>query len=217
MKILLLGATGRTGKQVLRYAMEKGHTVHCLVRNPEKIIQQKNVKIFKGNPANLDDLHHALKACDAIISVLNISRTTDFPWSPLRTPKKYLSEVMGKLVTVADVVMVKRVVICSAWGVGDSKKEIPFWFRWLIDFSNIKYAYRDHERQENILQNTTLPWTIVRPSGLTNTDRSQNVSESFSGLPTPGLTISRKTVARYMVDALEDDSLLGKTVAISKD
>lgn len=124
MKILLLGATGRTGRWVLHYAIEKGHTIHCLVRFPRKIKANINVTIFKGNANVLSALQQAIIGCNAVISVLNISRTSDFPWSPLRTPKKYLSEMMGKLVSVAGEEKIKRVIVCSAWGVAESRKEI---------------------------------------------------------------------------------------------
>lgn len=79
MNILLLGATGRTGKHALAYALEKGHQVSILVRNPERIAPQPNLLIFEGDPANRIDLQRAMEGCRAVISVLNISRTSDFP------------------------------------------------------------------------------------------------------------------------------------------
>ena len=50
MKILLLGATGRTGKHILNYALSLGYEVHCIVRYPEKLDTQNGLTIFKGNP-----------------------------------------------------------------------------------------------------------------------------------------------------------------------
>ena len=89
MKILLLGATGRTGKLVLQNALNNGHQVNCLSRNSERITPMGGLKIFEGSPKNKTDLEKAVSDCDAIISVLNISRKSDFPWAPLRTPKPF--------------------------------------------------------------------------------------------------------------------------------
>ncbi len=216
MKILLLGATGRTGKYVLQKALKDGFEVNCVVRNGKKIHNQKGLTVFEGNPNNLRDLENAIMGCDAIVSVLNISRTSDFPWAKLRTPENYLSEVMKKLVPLAEKNNIKRITVCSAWGVADSKKEIPNWFRWFIDHSNIGVAYQDHEKQEDIISNSKLNWTIVRPVGLTNTARDQGIRESIDMIPKPSLTISRMSLAKYLVDSLNNDNLIRKKVVISK-
>lgn len=215
MKLLILGATGRTGKHVLALALERGYKVKCLVRDPSKISTSSNVTIIQGDPTNDVDLELALKDNEAVISVLNVSRMSDFPWAPLRSPKTFMSDVMSNIITLSKKYSLKRVVVCSAWGVSETRKDIPFWFRWLIDLSNIGAAYKDHERQEKIIENSSLDWTIVRPVGLTNTDKHQMAKESFDNVPKPELTINRKTVARYLLESLERDTLVRKKVVIS--
>lgn len=215
MQILLLGATGRTGKLVLAKALETGYRVHVLSRNTERIQKRQGLKIFEGNPANQEDLEKALSGCDAIVSVLNISRKSDFPWSKLRTPKHFLSDVMKLLVPLAEEKEVSRITVCSAWGVADTKDDLPGWFRWFIENSNIGVAYADHEIQEKILESSPLKWTIVRPVGLTNSTKQQKITESFKNTPKPGLTISRRSVADYMVESLNRDDLIGQKVVIS--
>lgn len=217
MKILLLGATGRTGKQVLEQALERGYQVSCLVRNPERLIPQQHLLIFEGDPRNASDVQSAIKGCQAIISVLNISRTSDFPWSSLRTPKTFLSDTMSAVVEVAAKHKIEQIILCSAWGVGETRKDIPFWFRWTIDFSNIKYAYLDHERQEELLKHSKLNYTIVRPVGLTNFNQNLSVRESENNVPKPNLLISRKAVASYMVKCLSRSEKQSEIVVISND
>ncbi|WP_219007195.1 NAD(P)-dependent oxidoreductase [Aquimarina litoralis] len=217
MKILLLGATGRTGKLVLTIALEKGYQVHCLARKSERIAQKDGLTIFEGDPNNKEDLYRAMAGCDGVISVLNISRKSDFPWSSLRTPKTYLSEVMAKLVPIAKEYNIKRISICSAWGVAETKKDIPKWFKWFIDNSNIGIAYKDHEKQEKIISNSNANWTIVRPVGLTNSKRIEQVKETFDNKPKPSILISRKSVATYLLESLENDSLIKRKVVISKE
>ena len=95
------------------------------------------------------------------------------------------------------------------------KKELPGWFRWIIDNSNVGYAYRDHERQEELLMKSNLPWTIVRPEGLLNFKKYQEVIESYNHVPKPEMTITRLTVAKYLVDAISNGGLIHKTPTIS--
>ena len=216
MRILLLGGTGRTGKLFLEIALEKGHQINCLSRNSQRIKRKIGVALFEGNPANENDLKKAMMGCDCIVSVLNISRRSDFPWARLRTPETYLSDVMKVLVPVAAEINAKRIVLCSAWGVFETKKDVPKWFGWLIDNSNIGIAYRDHERQERIVSNSGLFWTIVRPVGLTNSRGKENIRRTFDNIPKPSLIISRQSVAKFLLDCLNNDDLIRRKVVISK-
>ena len=216
MKILLLGATGRTGKIVLKIALEKGYQVNCLARNIERIEKREGLTIFEGNPTNEIDLIKAISGCDCVISVLNISRKSDFPWSSLRTPKTFLSEAMNLLVRISENKKLNRVSICSAWGVAETKNDIPKWFKWFIDNSNIGFAYEEHQRQEKIISESKFKWTIVRPVGLSNSKKEENIIATFNNKPKPNILISRKSVAKYLVESLENDSLIQKKVVISK-
>jgi putative NADH-flavin reductase len=215
MKILLLGATGRTGKHVVNEALCKGYELNCLVRNRQQVSSHALLTIMEGTPEKPSDLENAIQGSDAIISVLNVSRKSDFPWAPLRSPKTLLCDVMKSLIPLATKHNVKRIVICSAWGASETKKDIPAWFRWFIDHSNLRFTYKDHERQEELLIRSNLSWTIVRPVGLTNAKKNQEIMESFDNEPKPKLTISRASVAQYLVDALERENLIQKKVVIS--
>lgn len=217
MKILILGSTGRTGKLILAEALKQGYEINCLVREPNKIIEKhKMLNIFKGSPQCISELENAIKDCDGIISALNISRKSDFPWSKLRTPETFLSDVMKNLILLSQKNKIKRIVVCSAWGVAETEKEIPLWFNWFIKNSHIGAAYKDHERQENLLELTNLNWTIVRPAGLTNFKNEKKLIESYNNEPKPNLTISRNNVAKFMVSALLRDELVRQKPVISE-
>ena len=216
MKILLLGSTGRTGKYVVDEALQRGYELNCLVRDAQKInTVQERLKVFEGSPEKLSDLEQAMKNCEAIINVLNISRTSDFPWAKLRTSPTFLSGVMKNVIELAEIHKVKRIIACSAWGAAETKKDIPAWFRWLIDKSNIGLTYRDHERQEKLLMSSHLLWTIVRPAGLTNSKKYQEIIESYNNKPKPKMTINRISLAKYMVEAITNESLIYKAPVIS--
>ncbi len=216
MKLLLLGATGRTGKLVLDEALHNNYGVVCLVRDSSKIRKRTGLEIIQGDVTNPRDLAKAIEGCRYVISTLNISRKTDFPWSPLRTPKTLLSDTMRGLISLEKTAQLERVVTCSAWGVAETKNDIPGWFRWLIDNSNIKHAYEDHQKQEELLTNSGHNWIIVRPTGLTNTNKSQEIKLTEQNQPKPNLTISRKSTAKFLVQCLTNDDLLRSKVTVSK-
>ena len=216
MKLLLLGSTGRTGRIVLEIALKKGYQVNCLARNTERIKKRKGLTIFEGNPTNENDLKKAISKCDFVISVLNISRKTDFPWSSLKTPSTFLSDAMNIVVRISKNENIKRISICSAWGVAESKNDIPKWFKWLINRSNIGIAYNEHEKQEEIISKSKLNWTIIRPVGLSNSKKEEKIIETFNNKPKPNMLISRKSLAKYLLQSLTNNSLIEKKVVVSK-
>ncbi len=215
MTVLLLGATGRTGKWVLKEALDRGYTVHALVRNKTKLESMTNLVIFVGSPSDEETLAKASRGCNAAISVLNVSRTSDFPWAKLRTPKNFLSVTMRKLLGVTKNEGIERLLVCSAWGVAETGVEIPWWFRWMIDHSNIGAAYRDHAAQEQLIAESGLNWTIVRPVGLLNNSSIQKVRVSFTNAPKPRLTIGRRSLAHFIVNGLENPALIGTYPVVS--
>jgi len=204
-KILLLGATGRTGREVLYQALDRGYQVTVLVRDSSKIeIQSPNLQIWEGDTRLPTDLNKALQGCEVVISCLNISRKNDFPWSALRTPENYLSLTMKSLINACKENGVERLIFTSAWGVGDSRPYTPGWFAWFIDNSNLSAAYLEHERQEAMVKNSGLNWTIVRPVGLVNRKKSKPVKVFLNNEGKPAITISRRDTARFMLDAISE-------------
>ncbi len=204
MKILILGATGRTGKWLIRKALEKGFLVNVLVRDKSSLETLDRLNLFIGSPLDKELLAQAMTGCDAVISSLNISRTSDFPWARLRASETFLSDVASHLISLAPETGVNRFVICSAWGTRETKQHIPFWFRWLIDTSNIGVAYRDHEKQEDLWEKSALNWTLVRPVGLTDQKITQGIRITKNRFPRPNLTISRASLAKFMLEIIED-------------
>ncbi|GAB5522906.1 MAG: SDR family oxidoreductase [Roseivirga sp.] len=217
MKILLLGATGRTGRHVLSEALQIGYEVHALVRDASKVeVDSIGLKLFKGTPANRSDLREAIKGCNAVISTLNISRVSDFPWARLRTPVDFLEKMLSDLIELMGEEQIKRLILTSAWGVGDSRKEIPGWFRWFVDYSNVGKAYSQHEVQEQMLRASQLDWTAVRPVGLVNRNKFKELVVSDKGSPKPRLTISRRHTAKFLLDCLEEEAYIKATPVISE-
>ena len=206
MQILILGATGRTGRILVNESLKRGHKVNVLVGHKGSLSTNSDlVNVFEGTPLNIFTLAESMAGCDAVLSTLNISRLSDFPWSRLRTSKDFLSASIRKVLEASKKKHVKRIIITTAWGVAETKRDIPFWFRWLIDHSNIRYPYIDHELQEEILKNSDTNWTIIRPVGLTDSEKEKEVQVTLNNTPKPSLTISRRSVATFMLDVLENN------------
>jgi uncharacterized protein YbjT (DUF2867 family) len=216
-KLLILGSTGRTGKYLLEEALERGFEVNILVRDVKKIIiTSKKLRIFEGTPSNKEDLAKALQGCTHVLSALNISRNSDFPWSGLRTPKDFLAKTIQNLIDLSKTNPLKNVMVISAWGVAETKQDIPFWFQWMIDFSNIKYGYRGHEQQEKLLQISDLNYTIIRPVGMTNSEKPKPIIITKNNSPKPNLLISRKNVAGFMLDVLGKEEFFREILVVSE-
>jgi putative NADH-flavin reductase len=78
MKILLFGATGRTGKLILQKTLKDGHEVTAIVRDPSKL-NGTNANIIQGTPYDKETVQKAINNCDAVINTLNVSRESDGP------------------------------------------------------------------------------------------------------------------------------------------
>ena len=203
MKVFLLGSTGRLGNEILKNLIARKIYTTVLIRNQEKIKwDSEYLDVFVGNPLEIDKLDEAMSNCNIIINALNISRNSDFPWSKLRAPKTLLSETISNLINLSKKHNFYKIISVSAWGVNESKKQLPLWFRWLIDNSNIKHGYLDHEKQEQILTSSNLDYTIIRPVGLSNSQKDESPKITIKSKP-GNILVSRKTVSKFIVDNLE--------------
>ena len=123
---------------------------------------------------------------------------------------------MEKIVTLSEKNRLRRIVFISAWGVSETKKNLPGWFRWLVNNSALRYQYIDHERQEEVLRNSTLDWTAVRPVFLTNAKNHKKVFVSEDNEPRPNLYISRSNLAVFMLNVVEKNLYLCQAPVVSE-
>jgi len=217
MKILILGATGRTGRLIVEEALKQGYDLNVLVRDKNKAsFSSKSIKVYQGTPTRRADLAAAMQGCDLIISALGIVRASDAPWSKLITAKNFISESIKNVIAEADQQNVKRLITVSAWGVGETKKEIPFWLRWLINYTNLGPVYEEHEKEEKLLANSNLNWTAVRPVALNDSEKTKTLKVSFNNFPKPSLQISRQSVAKFIVNIAKSDKYDMKSPTISE-
>ncbi len=210
MNILILGATGRTGKIFAKIASERNHQVTAIVRDKSRG-DIPNVSYIEGLPTDKQLLENSLKGIDAVFVSLNINRSSDNPFSKVISPLTLVSDSVKALIPAMEKNNVKRIITISASGVGDSWKDMILFARLLMRYSNIWKAYQDHDRHEQLIRGSKLDWTIVRPVMLTN--KESNVYKAVSGKPTGG-SISRAGVAKFALDSLETGKNIREVVTL---
>jgi len=210
MKILVLGATGRTGKLFAQLATANNHQVTAIIRNKKDAILPK-VNYIEGMPTDEVLLTKALQGMDAVVVSLNINRTSDNPFAKMVSPLTLISDSVKAVCSAMVKNNIKRIITVSASGVGDSWNHMFLMVRWLIRYSNIWKAYEDHDRQEQIVRQSGLDWTIVRPVMLN--DKDSDEYKAVVGKPTGG-NISRKGVAKFILDSLESEKYVKNVVTL---
>jgi putative NADH-flavin reductase len=214
MKLLILGITGRTGKLVAEEAIKRGHKVVGIARDPAKLTLHE-AEILAGTPYDFETVQRAIGGCDAVISTLNIFPETQGLFKKIRTPLDVMSVSIKNAVKAMEEKGIKRIVVMTALGVGDSAVELPGFFSFLIKITNIKYAYADHAVQENILEKSSLDWTVVRPAGLTDKNDNLSILYNLKGEGKITSSISRNAVAHFMLDCIEKGEFMRQKPGIS--
>lgn len=215
-KVLILGATGRTGKHAIPLALEKGYQVIALVRNPAKIaIKHDGLTIVKGLPANIDDIRKAMKGCDAVLSLLSpLTRGQAISFRKINAPR-ILEKSITNVLQVMNESGVKRLLILSSVGVGNSWKYTPWYVKLLIRLTNFKVIFADHNAQEDLIQASGTNWTIARPAGLNENETIGTLAVTYNHTPKP-FQLSRKLLAKFFIDNLYSEDFVRKMPMLSE-
>ncbi|WP_316234385.1 SDR family oxidoreductase [Bradyrhizobium sp. SZCCHNR1098] len=206
--ILVLGATGGTGRLIVREALARGDNVTALVRSPGKAGDLQGAHLIVGDARDEATLRKALKGQDAVISALGT------PAGPFREVT-LLSTVTRSLVDAMRAERVSRLVAITGIGAGDSAGHGGFLFDRLIFPLLLRKVYADKNRQEAIIGNSGLDWVVVRPSVLNDKPGGHTVRALTDLTDFHGGTIARADVARFVLDQVSDDSFLHRSPLIT--
>jgi putative NADH-flavin reductase len=164
MKVVILGASGRTGRELVKQALELGHDVTAFVRDPSKLrVDIERSKVVQGNMLDQGSLERAIAGQDAVISALGspgLGKSTD------------LSDATAMIVGIMETAGVKRLIFESTVGIGDSKGHTPWLARKTFIPLILRNVFADKELQEQYIKGSALDWVIVRPARLTNGPRT---------------------------------------------
>lgn len=204
-RIALFGATGGTGRQIVAQALEAGHIVQALVRDPARLpVQHPHLHLITGNVLDSDAVERTITGADAVI--VSLGNTANNPDWIVSEGTKVIVAAMHKL-------GVRRLIVISSLGVGDSRDQVPTFFKVLMKTA-LKKPMEDKERQEQIVAASGLDWTIVRPGGLTNGPRTGRYRAGLDRSIVAG-QVSRADVAEFVLRQLDDLTYRHKAPAIT--
>ncbi|MFD2514755.1 NAD(P)-dependent oxidoreductase [Pontibacter locisalis] len=208
MNILVFGASGRTGREIVQQALVQQHAVTAFVRTlPDFDLQHERLRVVKGDITNYDEVELAISGHDAVMSALG-------PHTLLKRVPALVTGIYN-IVGAMEKKGVKRLVYESALGVGKSKADQNAFFRYLILPVVLGRDYADHETNEQTIRSSRLDWVIVRPARLVDGPRTGNYQVGLHLAATfPFGRISRADVAAFMLEQLTETNYLKKEPGI---
>ena len=206
MRILVLGASGRVGRLVVEQALNRLHEVTALLRSPEKLSDLANhLRIVEGNALDSRAVDMVVSGQDAVISVLgagNVRRTTLFSESTL------------VLLTAMTQHSVRRLICVTGVGAGETKGHGGFLYDRIVYPLFTRGIYADKDKQERLVRETDIDWTIVRPAPFRK-DTPSGPLQMLTDVDNVTLRrISRLEVAAFLVAELEHPRFVRQSVFI---
>ncbi len=211
MKLVVLGASGGCGAQLVSQALARSHEVTAVVRSPSWQ-PPAGVRMLRGNLVSVDFLRTAVRGQDAVLSALGLRIGGLGPWNKPEQPD-FLVKSTSALLEAMKAEGVRRLEAISAGGVGDSRAQMPGFFKAMIALTALKFAYGELEKMEQLMLGSSLDVCVCRPSGLTDGPGTGQVrvAQKYAGRP----TISRADVAAWMLDQLDEAPFLHRAPMIS--
>jgi uncharacterized protein YbjT (DUF2867 family) len=207
MKVLVFGASGKTGREVVRQALAREFRVTAFVRDTARLpLAHANLRLVTGDITDPRAVAKAISGHRGVISTLGVG-------TPLRHDPVVIDGVRT-IARAAEHASVERLVYLSTIGVRDSRDEAGFVLRWLAT-TLIRHEVTDHEVKEAVIAECFVDWTIVRPPMLTNgrLTADYRVGEGIRAR-SPLPMMSRADVADFLVRQLTDAAFIRKTVRI---
>ncbi|MBD7908801.1 NAD(P)-dependent oxidoreductase [Sporosarcina gallistercoris] len=204
MKLIVFGASGKTGKLLVEQALSDNHMVTAFVRNPSNLnISNPNLTIIQGDATNASAVKKAILGHDAVISTLGTE--TGLRKSTL------LHEMTQNIVQGMKEQQVSRIAYMASAGID---KEIPGMIG-KITMKLLGNVLDDHHNAVAVLKDNDLQWTIARPLGLNDKPLTGSYRKEATGVPKGGRTISRADVADFLYQAIVNEEFIHQSVALS--
>ena len=205
MRLLILGANGHTGTQLVDLALARRHSVTAFVRSPEKVRRRDPLlRVVRGDPREVDQLAKAMAEHDAVLSALGVRPPQAF------RPHTVVRDCAATTVAAMTRAGIQRLVLVSAAVLFPMKGRIYGFFRWVLT-----HIARDLGSAEEIVRSTALDWTIARPPRLIDVSGEQ-YQALRDALPIGSLSMSFRAVAAFMLDAVEHHSHVREIVGLGK-
>ena len=208
-QIVILGANGGIGNQVVMQALAAGHQVTAILRTPSNLtIQHPNLHIIQGDVMQTGSLDEHLKGKDIIVSAIgknSVKKTTLY------------SQGAKNLIEAMERTGVKRAFFISASGLDVNPTHsllVRLATKYLLQVI-LRHMYADQRIMEDLIKKSAINWTIMRPPKLLDTPVTGKYRISTDGFLNNGLTITRADVAHFIVHNLNSEAIFDKTVEIA--
>jgi uncharacterized protein YbjT (DUF2867 family) len=189
------GGTGRTGRLLVEKARASGHDVRILARQPSKAAELiAGLETKQGDVLDAQAVKTVIDSVDAVICLHG---------SPLLRPGRAMSDGTRNIVQAMQGTGVRRLVLVSADGAGETRSQLPLTVRLGSIFTNKFMA--EKEEQERIVRESGLDWTLVRPGQLTDGPLTDEVAISREGRKVIG-KVSRSDLASFLLKQVADPS-----------
>jgi len=205
MKLTIFGASGKTGVELVKQALEKDHNVTAFLRDPARLpVEHQQMELLTGDVLTGENVANAVQGQDAVVCALG---SNDLKKTNIRsTGTANIIQAMKKQ-------NVQRFIVVSAMGTGDSWETLSAMGK-LLYATLLKSSRIDHEAQETAVKESGLDWTIIRPSGLTDEPKT-GVYEIGENIPAKTSRIARADVADLILKELEHNQFMHKAVTIT--
>ncbi|HEY4459351.1 MAG TPA: NAD(P)H-binding protein [Pseudonocardiaceae bacterium] len=222
MNITVFGATGRTGIQIVRQAIDAGHRVTAVVRDPAGLAEAKPYRVVTASVRTAPDevLADAVSGADAVLSALGPRSRADTGITTAATTAIVRAMKAGDA---------RRIIVVSAAPVSTTPspgrprppRHDPgegFVMRSVLTpmiQRVLRYNYVDLARMEDVLRDSALDWTSVRPPQLTDKPRTGQYRTATGQNLRGGVRISRADLADLMLDAIDQPETFGHALGIA--
>ena len=211
-RVLIIGANGGIGRQCVQQALDAGHFVTALLRNPAKLTQtHPHLQIVKGDITDLSSIKKHFQHQDMVISALGVSGGFGGD-----KPTTLYSQGAATILTLMQETEIRRAFFISA-----SAIEISPVLPWYVRFAEkyivqklLKHMYADLRTMETIIKGTDLDWTIIRPPQLTNKPATGKYRFAANNFLENCLKISRGDVAHFIIKHMHDDGICKGVIEI---
>jgi putative NADH-flavin reductase len=201
-RVLIVGATGGTGRQLVEQALERGHVVTALARDPSALrIEHPRLRVVQGNVLDVSSVDASVRGQDAVLSALGHKR--------FFYPTRILSEGTRNVLRAMETHGVRRFICETALGVGSSAGRMGVAYTFFVIPVVLPFYFWDKTRQERLIAASRVHWVVVRPGALTDgAKRGGYRHGAHVGSLLRTVRVSRADVADFMLNQLTDDTYL---------